>query len=69
MSRVNKISKLEKAAEPLLWAYFVPANGAGFVIGWQEGQDMNNLDKPWYVMIPKVMWRTICWPYYIREYL
>nr|WRK65073.1 transmembrane domain containing protein [Marseillevirus futianmevirus] len=66
MSRVNK---LEKCVEPLLWTWYIPAQGSAFIIGWSEEQDKRNFGKPWYVMIPKVCWRTICWPYYIREYL
>ncbi|AMQ10674.1 hypothetical protein [Brazilian marseillevirus] len=69
MSRVNKISMLGKIADPLMWAWYIPMTGSGIVIAWEEGQDERNHSKAWYVMLPKVAWRTICWPYYIREYL
>ncbi|AHA46160.1 hypothetical protein ISTM_262 [Insectomime virus] len=65
---MSRTSKLEKVAEPLLSIYFALATPAGFLIGWEEGQDRRNIDKPWYVMIPKVCWRTIWWPVYIRHY-
>ncbi|AEA06897.1 hypothetical protein LAU_0041 [Lausannevirus] len=48
--------------------YVTPMPIAGAVIGWEEGQKRENLKKHWYTIVPGILFRTLCWPFYIRTY-
>ncbi|BAU80073.1 hypothetical protein A9K97_gp278 [Tokyovirus A1] len=47
--------------------YTIPLPGAGFIIGWTESQDKKNRNKRWYVALPKVMLKTIFWPFNVSK--
>nr|WQM87085.1 hypothetical protein [Marseillevirus cajuinensis] len=65
MSRLNKF---EKIATPIVVVWGVGTFPAGFIIGWSEGGKQKNRNAPVYEIFPKLLWRTLCWPYYLPKY-
>ncbi|AVR52883.1 hypothetical protein MarSH_178 [Marseillevirus Shanghai 1] len=65
----GKCQEQKKITEPFLVAWTLLGIPAGFVIGRGEGRNQKNRHVSWYVGVPKVVWRAICWPYYVREYI
>nr|WNL49612.1 hypothetical protein MarFTMF_096 [Marseillevirus sp.] len=62
----NFVSKREDAFAMFAISYCYCATGAAFIIGSKEGRKS---DDPWYQDLPKIIFRSYFFPFYIREYL
>ncbi|AEA06953.1 putative membrane protein [Lausannevirus] len=49
--------------------YFVCATLSAIPIGFTEGTSDENADKPFYIILPKVWFRSFLFPFFIREYI
>ncbi|BAU79928.1 hypothetical protein A9K97_gp423 [Tokyovirus A1] len=65
----NFASKREDAFAMFAISYCYCATGAALIIGAEEGRKSVDNGTKWYQDLPKVLFRSYFFPFYIREYL
>ncbi|AQM73349.1 hypothetical protein B1750_gp368 [Noumeavirus] len=50
-------------------SYFVCATLASIPIGFSEVSSEKNEEKPFYLILPKVWFRSFLFPFYIHKYI